>query len=132
MPDTKNKVLKKPKVLIVDDDIQVLTMLKTLLAKAGVECTVCTCAQEALSILEITSSIKLCLLDISMPDITGIELLERIQKVIPSVQVIMITGLTDIQTAKKCMVLGAKDYITKPFDMEYLQTSVLAEIIPYL
>jgi DNA-binding NtrC family response regulator len=44
----------------------------------------------------------------------------------------MITGGTDIETAQKCLSIGAKDYIKKPFDIEYLETSVLADIIPDL
>lgn len=123
---------KRPQILIVDDDEQVLFLLERLLEKNKIECITSTSAPEALSLIESTASIKLVLLDISMPEVSGIELLEKIQKVTPSIHVIMITGLGDVETAKKCMKLGAKDFITKPFDLEYLQTSVLSVVIPFL
>ncbi len=132
MENISGNAKKKPKILIVDDDIHVQNMLKSLFDRSGIDSCSCSSAQEAFAILEACSTIKLVLLDISMPEITGIELLEKIQKILPSVHVIMITGLGDLETAKKCMQLGAKDFITKPFDMEYLQTSVLTEILPIL
>ncbi len=128
MPDKK----RNPKILIVDDDEQVLILLQRLLENNKIDSTTSSSAPEALSVIESTPSIKLVLLDISMPEVSGIELLEKVHNITPSIHVIMITGLSDIETAKKCMILGAKDYITKPFDLYYLQTSVLSEIIPLL
>ncbi len=123
---------RSPKIVVVDDDEQVLSLLKRLLENNGIESVTCTSAVEALSVIESSPSVRLVLLDISMPEVSGIELLERVHKLTPSIHVIMITGLTDIEIAKQCMTLGAKDYITKPFDLEYLQTSVMSEIIPLL
>ncbi len=127
-----NKRPQRPQILIVDDDEQVLFLLERLLEKNNVESITSTSAAEALSLIESTPSIKLVLLDISMPEVSGIELLEKIHKLTPSVHVIMITGLNDVETAKKCMALGAKDFITKPFDLDYLQTSVLSVVIQML
>jgi DNA-binding NtrC family response regulator len=118
-------------ILIVDDDPQMLTMLKRMLATKGLESLTCSSAKEALTVLP-TSGVKLVLLDINMPEMTGLELLQKMKELMPSVNVIMITGLGDMDIAKKCMELGAKDYITKPFDFEYLETSVFAQIIPLL
>jgi len=122
----------RPQILIVDDDDQVLFLLERLLEKNNIACITSTSAPEALSLIESIPSIKLVLLDISMPEVSGIELLEKIHKLTPSVHVIMITGLSDVETAKKCMKLGAKDFITKPFDLDYLQTSVLSVVIQLL
>lgn len=132
MENSRNMKRNEAKVLIVDDDLQIQAMLKLILGKKGIPCETASSAKEALSFIEAIPTIKLVLLDIAMPEISGIELLQMIQKITPSIHVIMITGLTDIETAEKCMELGAKDYITKPFDMEYLETSVLSEIIPLL
>lgn len=119
------------KVLVVDDDPQVANILKTVIESKGYKTIACTSAKEGLSILR-TSDIKLALIDIYMPEMNGLELLEKIQKVTPSTQVIMITGVGDMEIARKCMETGAKDFITKPFDMDYLETSVLAQIIPLI
>ena len=126
----KNQESKQssPQVLIVDDDTQILTMLQSFLSLKHIDSMTCNSPQEALNILR-TKDIRLALLDINMPEMTGLELLQKIVEIAPSVHVIMITGFEDIDTAHRCMELGAKDYITKPFDFDYLETSVLAEII---
>ena len=123
---------EQAKVLIVDDDSQILTMLQRLMKFKGIESIACSSAKEALTVLRSSESIRLVLLDINMPEMSGLELLEKMIRIMPSVHVIMITGLGDLDVARKCMELGAKDFITKPFDLDYLQTSVLAEIIPML
>jgi len=118
-----------PSVIVIDDDPHILSLLDIFLSKKGVKTVTCSSAKEALNILR-SSQIKLALVDICMPEISGVELLQQVQKLTPSTHVIMITGLGDMEVAKKCMQLGAKDFITKPFDLEYLETSVLAELIP--
>ncbi|OGV48545.1 MAG: hypothetical protein A2X49_15270 [Lentisphaerae bacterium GWF2_52_8] len=123
---------EQAKVMIVDDDPQILTMLQRLMKFKNIDCVPCSSASEALTVLRSSGSIKLVLLDINMPEMSGLELLEKMIKIVPSIHVIMITGLGDLDVAKKCMELGAKDFITKPFDLDYLQTSILAEIIPML
>ena len=56
------------------------------------------------------------LLDIKMPGISGIEVLQRIRTSWPKTRVVMATGVADVETAVKAMTGGAYDYITKPFD----------------
>ena len=118
-----------PSIMVIDDDPHILSLLDIYLSKKGVKTVTCSSAKEALNILR-SSQIKLALVDICMPGMTGVELLQHIQKITPSTHVIMITGMGDMEIANKCMQLGAKDFITKPFDFEYLETSVLAELIP--
>ncbi len=118
-----------PSVIVIDDDPHILSLLEIYLSKKGVKTVTSISAKDAIRIMR-TSHIKLALVDICMPDMNGVELLQQIQKITPSTHVIMITGLGDMEVAKKCMQLGAKDFITKPFDFEYLETSVLAELIP--
>ena len=121
----------KAKVLIIDDDEQILRLLKRIIEAKGLKCITCQSAKEALAILP-ASAIKVALIDIFMPEMSGLELMKHFQKVIPSLHVIMITGSNDVEIAQECMRQGARDFITKPFDMEYLETSVLAEIIPLI
>ncbi len=119
----------QPAILVIDDDPHILSLLETYLSKKGVKTLTSSSAKEAMTILR-SSQIKLALVDICMPDVSGVDILQQIQKITPSTHVIMITGMGDMETARKCMQLGAKDFITKPFDFEYLETSVLAELIP--
>lgn len=120
------------KLLVVDDDELLLEMLRRVIENKGIPCATCPSAMDALAILRGAGNIKLVLLDINMPEMTGLELLEKIQSINPHLPVIMITGLGDMDVAEKCMTLGAKDFITKPFDLDYLETSVMSQIIPYL
>jgi len=128
----KDQIRHEPyaEILIVDDDPNIQRILKDVLERKDIPCETASSAEEALSFIETTPSIKLALLDIIMPEISGIDLLKRIQAITPSVHVIMITGALDVGLAEECMKLGAKDYMRKPFDMEYLETSVLSEILP--
>lgn len=119
-------------VLVVDDDALIQEMLKRVIANKGIKCQTCSGGDEAVKILNATKSIKLVLLDINMPEMSGDELLSLLKKNYPSINVIMITGYQDMEVAKKCMNLGAKDFITKPFDLEYLETSVMTQIIPLI
>ncbi len=120
---------KKPNVLVIDDDPQIRSLLEQLLKGKGCSVTSCASAQEGLSVLYSTG-IELVLLDICMPETDGVEMLKKIKSITSDTRVIMITGLGDIGTAEECMKLGATDFITKPFDFEYLETSVLSHVIP--
>ena len=66
------------------------------------------------------------ILDIMMPKMNGIEVLQRVKETHPDIDVIMITGLNQIETAVKAMKLGAFDYLPKPFDPEELEIVVVS------
>ena len=61
------------------------------------------------------------MLDIKMPGMDGIAVLERIKKINPEIQVVMITAYGSLKTAREAMKLGAFDYITKPFDLKFIR-----------
>ncbi|MEA2012370.1 MAG: response regulator [Verrucomicrobiota bacterium] len=113
-------------ILIIDDEISIRNMLKVFVESHGYEAITKPSAKEGLATLRI-KNIKLVLLDICMPEESGLELLKKIKSITPSTNVIMITGQENMEVAKECMKLGAKDYIRKPFDMDYLETSIFAE-----
>jgi len=111
-------------ILLVDDDLTALALYETILRKAGYEnISVSTDGREVRNRLE-NDSVKLILLDINLPGINGIQVLEQIIEEYPEMPVIMITSQDDIETAVRCMKIGAYDYLIKPTDPTRLITAV--------
>ena len=125
-----NKLYSTVKILIVDDDTSVMTFLNNWLeAKGYRQILSAKTGEEALKIIRKEKDINLVLLDIRLPGIDGIEVLRRIKKINKDIGVIMITAFADEQAAKAAVKEGAYDYIMKPFDLAYLELSVLTKVI---
>ena len=106
-------------VLIVDDEVGARESLKMIL-KNDYEVFLAKDAEEAfLQIKE--HSPDVILLDIILPDLDGLKVLERIKQNDPDIIVIMITATKTVKTAVEAMKLGAYDYVTKPFDIDELR-----------
>ena len=120
------------RILVVDDDIGVCNMLRRyFLLENRYEVYVAHDGESAVSkVKEIRPHIVL--LDIMMPGMGGIDTLKEIKKVDPAVGVIMITALADEELARRALALGAYDYITKPFDLDYLETVIMVKIVDLL
>ena len=108
--------MKKQRILIVDDEGGVRESLRMVL-KDRFEPVAAASGEEALELVA-QGPIDLVLLDIIMPGIDGLEVLERIKQEPRSPQVIMLTATKTVKTAVQAMKLGAFDYITKPFDID--------------
>ncbi len=108
-----------PNILVVDDEKLILDLVKSELEKSNYNVTVVNNSKDAVKLIDATD-FDLILLDLMMPDITGLELLQMIKEKKSEVSVIMMTAYGSIETAVKAMKLGAFDYITKPFSMEEL------------
>ncbi len=106
-----------PSVLIVDDEPSILQSLGGLLADEGFEVMTAFNGYEALKIVD-SESPDLILLDIWMPGMDGMETLREIKKENPFIQVIMITGHGNIDTAVRATKLGAYDFIEKPLSID--------------
>jgi len=119
--------LDNKRVLVVDDDSAICELLKIFLETHDCTVTTETGAEGALAQIRI-HQFDLVLLDIMLGEYNGLQVLQSIKKVSPQVSVIMITGDRDIVLAKKCLDEGADDYISKPFDFEYLRESVFASL----
>lgn len=104
-------------ILVVDDEKLILDMIKIELEKQGYMVTTTNSSKEAIKFIEL-SKYDLVLIDLMMPHITGLELLQMIKERRPETAVIMITAHGSIETAVKAMKLGAYDYITKPFSSD--------------
>lgn len=110
--------IKNPEnpILLVDDEINLLNSFELTLIESGLDNTIlCSDSRNVMNILE-NNQVSLILLDLSMPYIRGEELLEEIIPNFPEVQVIVVTGDTELETAIKCMKLGAFDYVVKPVE----------------
>ncbi|MGQ9603554.1 MAG: sigma-54-dependent transcriptional regulator [bacterium] len=116
--------MRTPNILIVDDDKDILASLRGLLEENGYRVETAADAEAALTVLS-GKPISLVLLDVVMPEIDGIEALERIKVLKPDVPVIMISGAGTIDIAVKAIKLGALDFLEKPFEpVERLLISV--------
>jgi len=110
---------KMGSVLIVDDEIGARESLKMVL-KNDYEVFFAKNAEEAFSQIK-EHSPEVILLDIILPDLDGLKVLERIKQNDPSVIVIIVTATTTVKTALEAKKLGANGYVTKPFDMDELR-----------
>jgi putative two-component system response regulator len=106
-------------VLVVDDNRNVLESVAMLLRKEGFAVHASDNAQDALEIVG-SGEIQSVLSDIRMPEISGLELLERIRSIDPQLPVILMTAYADLDTAVEAIKKGAFDFIIKPYHPEYL------------
>jgi two-component system response regulator PilR (NtrC family) len=109
-------------ILVVDDDDIIRDTLCELLS-AEHACQTADTAEQALTKLQ-AQSFDVVLTDISMPGLSGMELLNRVIQLYPGTPVIMISGLSDQEQAQSLMSLGAFDYLLKPFRLEVVEESV--------
>lgn len=116
------------RVLIADDNPGTRDLLRRFLSEKGFEVDIAIDGERALEAIE-TFAPDIVLLDIRMPNMDGIECLQRITDDGIDCGVIMISGEADAALASKTLTMGAADFIYKPFDLEYLETSLLAKLI---
>jgi putative nucleotidyltransferase with HDIG domain len=111
------------RVLIVDDEAPVRSMISATLERQGYEIQQASSGSQAMELLESTQ-VDLVLTDIVMQDGNGIALLERIHQDQPHLPVVMVSAIHDISVAIDSMRRGAYDYLLKPFEREHLVATV--------
>lgn len=116
-------MVKRPDILVIDDEMEICGFLKDLLTAEGYTVATATDPKEGLRIVE-QSRPDLVLLDLKMPGMSGIDVLRRIKKIDEGMAVIIITGFGSMDTARAAMRLDAFDYITKPFDLAHVKAVV--------
>jgi DNA-binding NtrC family response regulator len=104
----------KAKILVVDDEEIVLKSCRKILEGGQHEVFTALSGKQAFELLE-KEPIDIVITDVKMPQMDGMEVLEKIKKEYPDILVIMITGYSTVQSAVQAMKLGAFDYIPKPF-----------------
>ena len=111
------------KVLIVDDEKGFLDVLSERMQSRGMEVTTATSAKEALQKLE-TETFDAIVLDLMMPEMGGIEALQRIKDKSPDSEVILLTGQPSVSKGVEAMKLGASDFLVKPADINELTEKI--------
>jgi DNA-binding NtrC family response regulator len=110
-------------VLLVDDEDTIRLFLEKTLRDEGYEALTAATGEEALDLTR-SELPDLILLDLKLPDINGIEVLQRVKEEVPEVCVIMLTAFGDIETAVSAIKKGAFDFVSKPVNLEQLLLAV--------
>ena len=108
--------MKKSKILVVDDNKKILYSFRTFLEKEGY---INISAEHGTAALDVISSEKpaLVFLDISLPDINGFDILRQIKQKVPSLPVIIVSGLNSEENISQARSLGASDFLEKPISL---------------
>src|SRR5437870_2678222 len=116
-----------PSVLIVDDEPAILQCLQEVLQAPEISVLTATTAADG---LEAAARLKpdVVILDLELPDFSGLELLQRLHQLDARIPAILITGRGTAATAIQAMTLGAFDYLLKPPDLELLRALVARAI----
>jgi DNA-binding response OmpR family regulator len=108
--------------LVVDDDAAVCRVLQRYLERNGGQVILASNGQQALELVK-THPVHLMILDAKMPVMDGLEVLRQLKAQQSAVPVIMITASDEFEIVKESLALGAKDFIKKPIDLDYLDNS---------
>ena len=115
----------RPRIAIIDDDSKIVYAIKMILENEKYEIFSYSSGKQFLELLTDTASFEAVFLDIAMPEISGLQVLEEMKSKGINIPVIVITGFGTVDTAIKAIQLGAFEYITKPLDMQKIK--VLAQ-----
>lgn len=122
-------VLRKYRVLAVDDEENILRLIHFVLSRSGYDCITTSSGLEALKIIE-QGPPDLLILDINMPEISGLEICDHIKKNIflSRIPILMLSAMTSVEDRVHGLDAGADDYLCKPFDNRELVARVQALI----
>ncbi len=111
-------------VLLVDDETEFVETFSERLVLRDLAISKAFSGEEALQVLEENANIEVVILDVKMPGMDGIETLTEIKKKYPLVEVIMLSGHADVESAIDGMKQGAFDYLMKPCDIDQMIAKV--------
>ena len=112
----------RPRILIVDDETEITEILSDLLSAKN-ECEAAGTAEEALDRLR-EREFQLVISDITMPGMSGLEMLPQAKRASPNTVIVMISGTQTVESAIGALRLGAFDYLMKPFDLRQVEAVV--------
>jgi putative nucleotidyltransferase with HDIG domain len=111
-----------PRILIVDDEVEITEILADLLSE-DYDCLRAASAEEALARLT-ESEFQLVISDITMPGMSGLDMIPHVKALSPDTVVVMISGMQTVESAIGALRLGAFDYLMKPFDLRQVEAVV--------
>ena len=112
------------KLMIVDDEVDICDFVKNFFKERDFDVSVAYNGKEALRLID-TVNPNIVLLDLKMPVMGGMEVLKEINKKHPTIKVIIVTAVEDIEKAEEAKRHNAIEYITKPLVLEQLERSVM-------
>ncbi|MBK7258610.1 MAG: response regulator [Ignavibacteriae bacterium] len=115
--------MEQARILVADDEEGIRELLREQLDAAGYATDEATDGAEAIDKLD-HATYDLAILDINMPKKSGLDVLKHIRDRQLKMGVIMLTGRLGFSVGSESMLLGADEYITKPFDLEYLELAI--------
>jgi DNA-binding NtrC family response regulator len=113
----------KSRILVVDDEDALRMVLSSELSSSGYDVATASDGDEAITVIQ-NKKFDLVLLDIKMPKVDGFEVLKFVKKNYPSMKVIMLTGFADLKNAIESKKHGAEDFVSKPYDLVDLLTTI--------
>ncbi|MDX9833937.1 MAG: response regulator [Desulfobulbus sp.] len=111
------------RVLLIDDEKDFLEVMSERMRNRDIDVTTATSAKEALGLVE-KESYDAIILDLQMPEMDGLQALERLKAINPDLQVILLTGHATIEKGVQAMKLGATDVLEKPADIQTLTEKI--------
>jgi response regulator RpfG family c-di-GMP phosphodiesterase len=115
--------MEQPRILIIEDDTSMLTSLTMIFRRKGYYVETAISGRSALENIK-KNSYHLGLIDIKLPDMDGIDLIEPLKKINPEMVLIMVTGYASIESAVRALNAGASAYITKPINMDEVLAAI--------
>jgi FixJ family two-component response regulator len=112
-----------PVVRVIDDDVSVRESLELLIRSAGWQTETFACAMEFLASPRVSGPVCL-VLDVSLPDINGLDLQQRLVAAGDNVPIVIVSGWGDVHKTVRAMKAGAIDFVTKPIDEEALLSAI--------
>jgi putative nucleotidyltransferase with HDIG domain len=115
------------KLLVADDEQKICRLLESFFAERGFSVLLAHDGRSALACIR-EHRPHLVFLDLHMPGVSGLDVLRETREIDPSIKVIVVTAIEVEDTIQQARLLGATDYVIKPFSLEYLQENVLAKV----
>ena len=112
--------MKPNRILLIDDDENLLYVTAHQLQQGGYEVTTATCGESGLEIFK-QGNFEAVITDVALPKMSGVEILKNVRRLKKDVVVILITAFGTVEDAMEACTLGADDYVTKPFSREQLR-----------
>ena len=112
----------RARILIVDDEPEITAILTDLFT-GQYDCNTASSAEEAIQLLE-RGEYELVVSDITMPGMSGLDMIPHVKKMLPNSVVVMISGMQTVESAIGALRLGAFDYVMKPFDLRQVEAVV--------